>query len=356
MPCDGGVGGLRESWAGFLSAVRARGGVAMTLPAAAGNQAAPPKPRAVAAAVAGGHGRGMAQGRKGMREEGGVETEAPKGACPAPTLGRGCRPPPAAAVIVQYYKREHNIARLTASTLGSTGGVGVLHTAPSGDGGRGGDVEYLVNNDSGSHHGKWLKAMAGCVGCFLVHSPDIHEIRGYNRLAKLTEAPLLAFIQDDDTPRNGTQWLTEAASLMAAKPELGLLGGKTGRVDPRGAGLEIKERRDGVPGYISGPTWQIDGPKFGRGHTAIVTQPAAAAAAPATAAAAATGGGAAAAAFMHVYKVNASPLVTRRALFMRVGMFHPALSCPAGRGTMCRLTWCRSMNASGDPPMEPEMR
>jgi hypothetical protein len=68
--------------------------------------------------------------------------------------------------------------------------VGVLGGA-AGGGGRGGgagggDVEYLVNNDSGSHHGKWLKAMAGCAACFLIHSPDIHEIRGYNRLAKLT--------------------------------------------------------------------------------------------------------------------------------------------------------------------------
>ena len=190
-------------------------------------------------------------------------------------LGRGCRRPPAAAVLVQYYKREHNIARLTASTLGDTFGVGVLAagefkhaatseattsrrtsgTAGEGEGGGGGDVEYLVNNDSGSHHGKWLKAMAGCAGCFLVHSPDVHEIRGYNRLSKLTEAPLLAFVQDDDAPRNGTRWLVEAAALMAAKPELGLLGGKTGRVDPRGAGLEVKERRENVPGYISGPTW-----------------------------------------------------------------------------------------------------
>jgi hypothetical protein len=51
----------------------------------------------------------------------------------------------------------------------------------------------------------------------------------------VADAPLLAFVQDDDAPRNGTRWLAEAAALFAAKPALGLLGGKTGRVDPRGA-------------------------------------------------------------------------------------------------------------------------
>ena len=35
---------------------------------------------------------------------------------------------------------------------------------------------------------------------------------------------------------------------------------------------------------------------------------------------------------MTVYKVNASPLITRRAVFMRVGMFHPGLSCPGDAG------------------------
>ena len=48
-----------------------------------------------------------------------------------------------------------------------------------------------------------------------------------------------------------------------------VLGGKTGRVDPRGAPLEVKQERLNVGGYVSGPTWQVDGPKFGRGHSAI---------------------------------------------------------------------------------------
>lgn len=75
-----------------------------------------------------------------------------------------------------------------------------------------------------------------------------------------------------------------------------------------------------VPGYVVGPTWQIDGPKFGRGHKSIHPKgkegldPD-------------TG-----LRYMPVYKVNASPLITRRALFARVGMFHPALSCPGDAG------------------------
>ena len=224
---------------------------------------------------------------------------------------------------MQYYKREHNIARLTASVLGDARGEGALRgvggsSSSSSSSSSSGDVEFLVNNDSGSHHGKWLRAMAGCARCFLVHSPDVHEIRGYNRLARLARAPLLAFIQDDDAPRNGTDWLRRAATLMASKPELGLLGGKTGRADPRGAGVEVKGARENVAGYITGPTWQADGPKYGRGHGSIAKsghEPV-------------PGVGS----YMTVYKVNAGPLVTPRAVFLRVGMFHPGLSCAGDAG------------------------
>ena len=309
-PCDGGVGDLSTSWKGFLGAVRERGGTTLTLPASAGGPGkAPP---AVAEEK-------VTEKKKDAANAAAASTSA-SAACPAPTIGSGCRPPPAAAVLVQYYKREHNIARLSASVLGDTFGAGVLAseamTGQPTEAGSG-DVEFLVNNDSGSHHGRWLRAMAGCARCFLVHSPDVHEIRGYNRLARMTQAPLLAFIQDDDAPRNGTTWLAEAARLMGAKPDLGLLGGKTGRVDPRGSGVEIKARRENVPGYIPGPTWQADGPKFGRGHDKLLKRDAD----PATGIK-----------YMTVYKVNASPLITRRALFLRVGMFHPGLSCPGDAG------------------------
>ena len=324
-PCDGGVGGLSRSWAGFLAALRERGGTTLTLPASAGgpgvkalSEVAPP-----------------AAGKEKKQEE--EEKAVVSAACSAPTVGRGCRPPPAAAVLVQYYKREHNIARLSSSVLGNTFGAGVLSgggggekqaseaapEASSSSGSSSGDVEFLVNNDSGSHHGKWLRAMAGCERCFLVHSPDVHEIRGYNRLARLTQAPILAFVQDDDAPRNGTAWLTKATRLMAAKPDLGLLGGKTGRVDPRGSGVEVKARRENVPGYIPGPTWQVDGPKFGRGHGAIAKRAATDDDDPATGRLIE---------YMTMYKVNASPLITRRAVFLRVGMFHPGFSCPGDAG------------------------
>jgi hypothetical protein len=70
-----------------------------------------------------------------------------------------------------------------------------------------------------------------------------------------------------------------------------------------------------APGWVAGPMWQVDGGKFGRRRAAIrgkdwaSGQP-----------------------FMYAYKVNASPMIVRRSVFLRVGMFHPGYSCPGDAG------------------------
>jgi hypothetical protein len=100
-PCDGGVGvgGFFRAWKQFLEAVRKRGGTTVMLAARAGGEDED-VPAAMAAAAA-----------AAVVEK--VKKREPPAACPAPTPGLGCRAPPAAAVLVQYYKREHNIGRLT---------------------------------------------------------------------------------------------------------------------------------------------------------------------------------------------------------------------------------------------------
>lgn len=37
---------------------------------------------------------------------------------------------------------------------------------------------------------------------YMVVMNDLHEIRGYNRLAKMASARFLVFLQDDDAPQN----------------------------------------------------------------------------------------------------------------------------------------------------------
>lgn len=58
------------------------------------------------------------------------------------------------------------------------------------------NAEVLINDDSQSDWGPWVKELAGlAAGGMLVYSPNIHEIRGYNRLAKLARGRILVFAQ-----------------------------------------------------------------------------------------------------------------------------------------------------------------
>ena len=45
-------------------------------------------------------------------------------------------------------------------------------------------------------------------------APNIHEIRGYNRLAKMARGKLLVLLQDDDYPSYGGRWLRHAHHLF----------------------------------------------------------------------------------------------------------------------------------------------
>eukprot|EP00854_Cymbomonas_tetramitiformis_P010846 gene10846-12831_t len=65
-----------------------------------------------------------------------------------------------------------------------------------------GNNEVLVNNDGGTDHALWSQTLAKSSfnHYYLVTSGNIHEIRGYNRLAKLAQGEILVFLQDDDLP------------------------------------------------------------------------------------------------------------------------------------------------------------
>jgi len=132
---------------------------------------------------------------------------------------------------MQFFRRGKNIQTIMK---------GIKDTAPG--------VELLVNDDSRSDWGAWVASMEGLPGGgFLVYSPDIHEIRGYNRLAKLARGELLVFLQDDDAPKE-VSWLLRAQSLFRHYPELHLLGGNRGRMD---SGKIIDEELN----YVNGPKY-----------------------------------------------------------------------------------------------------
>ena len=74
----------------------------------------------------------------------------------------------------------------------------------------------------------------------LVHSPDVHEIRAYNRLGRAANGPFVAFIQDDDRP-NDPNWLARALKLFKVQPKMSMLGGHAGRLDTS-KNMEVKRQ------------------------------------------------------------------------------------------------------------------
>ena len=185
---------------------------------------------------------------------------------------------PEISIVVQYFNQPRIIERLMA----------VLARTKR-------RHEILINNDSHSEKGAWRAALPGG-NHHLLLSPDIHEIRGYNRLGKFAAGDVVAFLQDDDLPRKPA-WVDDSLKLFHEHRGMSLLGGFRGRID-NGRNFSLSMH-------------QIEGEKFGPGYKKLVRTdvktrlP-----------------------FMYAYKVNSSPLLVRRAAFYAAGMFNRALSCP----------------------------
>jgi GT2 family glycosyltransferase len=231
-----------------------------------------------------------------------------------------------ASIVMQFYDRPKSISALPALLSKRSP---VL-------------AELLVNNDSRSGHEAWMKSLQrfhnsmvvlaannsadenvlmkrnkySVPFALLVHSPDVHEIRGYNRLGRAANGPFVAFIQDDDRP-NDPNWLARALKLFKVQPKLSMLGGHAGRLDTS-KNMEVKRQWGARSrGYRGGPTWQNAGEKYGNAAGALPIK----FLDPNTDEA-----------FMWAYKVNSAPLIVRTDDFIRAGLFHPMFSCPGEMG------------------------
>jgi hypothetical protein len=116
--------------------------------------------------------------------------------------GKDCRAidTPSAALMLQYFSRPKNILEIVKG----------LRTVPE-------DVEVLINNDSGSDHAVWRSVLTQ-PNDFLVYCRNVHEIRGYNRLTLMSNAPISVTLQDDDVPGDKT-WLATATKLFQVGQE-----------------------------------------------------------------------------------------------------------------------------------------
>ena len=73
-------------------------------------------------------------------------------------------------------------------------------------------VQVLVNDDSGEQIASWRKHLRP--GDVYVQSNNVHEVRAYNMLARMTNASLLVFLQGDNCLPLSTTWLHHAAYLF----------------------------------------------------------------------------------------------------------------------------------------------
>jgi GT2 family glycosyltransferase len=115
-------------------------------------------------------------------------------------------------------------------------------------------VQILVNDDSGEQGDEWRRHLRP--GDVYVQSPNVHEVLAYNRLAKMANASLLAFLQGDNCLPRSPRWLEEAVYLYMRHPRLAILGGHAGFDDPVRldvGGFGPYPRRAPLPFYIRGP-------------------------------------------------------------------------------------------------------
>ena len=108
--------------------------------------------------------------------------------------GSGHTDHPLVSAIVQTFGDGSNARQLTTR----------LHAAlPAAQ------LEVIINDDSGRDHGRWL-ALLRQPNDFVVSSPNIHEIRAYNRLARLARGDFLLLLQGDHCLPGKPNWLRQA--------------------------------------------------------------------------------------------------------------------------------------------------
>ena len=134
---------------------------------------------------------------------------------------------PDVSFVLQYFKQPSNVKWLAdyyhSCTNGRLGDDGELPNPNPGI-----TSELIVNVDNQEEAAQWLEQQRE-KGDFisLLFSPNIHEIRGYNRGAGVASGRIVVFLQDDDIPADGCKmWVKNLVAQFDAHARLGVVGMK----------------------------------------------------------------------------------------------------------------------------------
>ena len=237
--------------------------------------------------------------------------------------GDGCgaraMPPPTpttiSAIIQTFRERPSQPARLIRRLIDAAAAPAASSEEPQLS------LQILVNDDSGEQADSWKRQLRPWD--VYVRSPNVHEVRAYNRLAKLANGSLLVFLQGDECmPPAPTRWLSDAAYIFWRLPRLAVLGGHAGFVDAELVkGFGPYPRRAPVPFVLHVPL------RTG----APARRPIA---------------------FAHVVGVNIGPYFVRREAFLESGGFTEAYGGEGEPGghfdvELCMRFWRNSRHSVG---------
>ena len=188
-------------------------------------------------------------------------------------------------LIVQFFRRDHMVQQLMTRMKKF-------------------DAEILINNDGDTAHNSFMRWADDRF--HIIHSPNIHEIRGYTRLGHYARGDYLVLLQDDDKPKT-SKWLYDMYKAFEAYPGIGMVGGHRGRLD-------VGHTFDKATGQIMGEKYGTPSRKGHKFKDINMKDPKTKMT------------------MMFMYKVNAAPLVLKRDVFLELGGFNKNLSCPGEPG------------------------
>ena len=199
----------------------------------------------------------------GHCDPGAAASSASAGPPPA-TMTAAAAAPPRVAFLITYWggagRSERHMATLATTIVPRLLAAATL---------AGVEAEVLVNIDSRHiRHGdvatlasEGLLRKGGKVRALL--SPNIHELRAYNRLALLTEAWEVVLLQDDIVPATpaADRWLQAALATLDANPTVANIGFKAGMYFVSWWYTEASAQGT-IGAIVSGPQGQTHVPKI----------------------------------------------------------------------------------------------